>query len=74
MTKLKRPTSFDEQIKKLEGRGLIIENEEKAKFILSNLNYYRFTAYLLPFKLDGDIYVKGTSFKKFIIYTCLIKN
>lgn len=46
MTKLKRPTSFDEQIKKLEGRGLIIENEEKAKFILSNLNYYRFTAYL----------------------------
>lgn len=64
MTKLKRPTSFDEQIKKLEGRGLIIEDEERAKFILSNLNYYRFTAYVLPFKLDDDNYVKGTSFKK----------
>ncbi|MCH4201117.1 MAG: hypothetical protein LKF87_13980 [Clostridium tyrobutyricum] len=74
MTELKKPASFDEQIRKLKGRGLIIQDEEKAKFILSNLNYYRFTAYLLPFKLDGDIYVKGTSFKKFIIYTCLIKN
>lgn len=64
MTKLKDPKTFDEQIEKLKLRGLIITDEEEAKFILSNVNYYRFTAYLLPFKTNDDKYFSGTSFKK----------
>ena len=40
---MKKPTTYDEQIQLLKNRGLIIENEEKAKNILSNLNYYSFT-------------------------------
>ncbi|WP_242851183.1 Abi family protein [Clostridium novyi] len=60
--KLKKPKSFDEQIEILRKRGLIIDNEEEAKFILSNVNYYRFTAYLLTFKKEDDKYKSGTSF------------
>lgn len=63
MVPLKEPKSFDDQIKLLRDRGLIINNEEEAKFMLSNVNYYRFTAYLLTFKSEGDNYKKGTTFE-----------
>ena len=51
---LKEPKTFDEQIDLLKSRGLIIGDEEKAKFILSNINYYRFSAYLIHFKKEDE--------------------
>lgn len=45
MAEIKEPKSFEEQIEILKERGLIIEGEEFAKFVLSNVNYYRLTAY-----------------------------
>lgn len=63
MAKLKDPKSFNEQIEILKSRGLIINDEEYAKFILSNVNYYRFTAYLLTYKKEDDSYIKGTTFE-----------
>ncbi len=64
MISIKPPKTFDEQIEILKSRGLMIEDEEYAKFILSNVNYYRFTAYLLPFKNEDDTYKEGITFKK----------
>ncbi|MFA9398046.1 MAG: Abi family protein [Clostridiaceae bacterium] len=64
MIEIKEPKSFDEQIDILKGRGLVITSVKEAKFILSNLNYYRFTAYLLPFKKDDNTYVNGVTFEK----------
>lgn len=64
MVELKKPKSFEEQLQLLKNRGLIINNEEEAKFVLSNINYYRFTAYLLPFKGKDEVYVEGTTFEK----------
>lgn len=63
MAKLKDPKTFDEQIEILKSRGLIIKDEEYAKFILSNINYYRFTAYLLTYKKEDDSYIEGTTFE-----------
>lgn len=63
MTRLKVPKSFNEQIEILKGRGLIINNEQYAKFILSNINYYRFTAYLLTYKKEDGSYIEGTTFE-----------
>lgn len=63
MTSIKPPRTFDEQIGILKSRGLIIEDNEYAKFILSNVNYYRFTAYLIPFKNEDDTYKEGITFK-----------
>lgn len=64
MGKLKEPKSFDEQIQILKDRGLVIIDEEKAKFVLSNVNYYRFTAYLLPYKNHDETYCEGITFEK----------
>lgn len=63
MVELKEPKNFNEQIEILKERELIIEDEEFAKFVLSNVNYYRFTAYLLHFKIDEYKYMEGTTFE-----------
>ncbi|WP_160687496.1 Abi family protein [Clostridium sp. C2-6-12] len=63
MAKLKEPKSFDQQIEILKSRGLVINDEGYAKFILSNVNYYRFTAYLLTYKKEDDSYIEGTTFE-----------
>lgn len=48
----KPPTTFSEQVNKLVSRGLVIPDQSKAEFYLSQLNYYRFAAYCLPFEQD----------------------
>lgn len=63
---LKKPLTFKEQIEKLKSHGMVIEDEEKAKEILSEVNYYRFTGYALQFRIeeaDSD-YVEALSFEK----------
>jgi abortive infection bacteriophage resistance protein len=60
---LKPATTFDDQVKKLESRGLIISDHEHAKAVLSRFNYYKFTGYLHNFrKPDSDDYVDGLTF------------
>ncbi|MCL2244305.1 MAG: Abi family protein [Treponema sp.] len=62
MTKVKSPITYEHQVEKLRLRGCFIENEVNAIKILSNINYYRLSAYLLPFKEQDDSYSKGTNF------------
>lgn len=50
----KKPLSLNEQIDKLTGRGLIIDDEELAKRYLSNISYYRLRAYTYPFQENED--------------------
>lgn len=50
--------TFDEQLSKLESRGLIIENHEIAKHQLSTISYYRLSAYCYPYRVrsaDGEL-------------------
>ena len=42
--------SITEQVELLESRGLTVTDKEKAENYLSNISYYRFSAYLLPFQ------------------------
>ncbi|MBR0576742.1 Abi family protein [Proteiniclasticum sp. BAD-10] len=62
--KLKPFKSFEQQLAKLRSRNLEIpkENEDFALSILMRINYYRFTAYLLPYKTEDDMYLPGTNF------------
>lgn len=47
--------TYDQQIALLESRGLQITDKERAKRHLSNVSYYRLSAYMLPFKeMDED--------------------
>lgn len=41
MNSIKIPSTFDEQIQLLVEKGLVINNKESAKYILSSVNYYR---------------------------------
>lgn len=55
--KLKKPTSFEEQVKILESRGVIVKDRDAAVRFLSRVNYYRFTSYLLTYRnQDGRTY------------------
>lgn len=51
---LKGPLTFEEQIEKLKSHGMIIDDEEKVKKILAEINYYRFTGYALQYRKKAD--------------------
>lgn len=62
MKPLKMHASFDEQIEKMKSRGLIVQDEERARAILQNTNYYRLSGYLYSFRVRGtEQYKEGTS-------------
>jgi abortive infection bacteriophage resistance protein len=48
----KKPLSITEQVELLRGRGLIIPDQAKAEHYLSNISYYRLSAYTIPFQSD----------------------
>ena len=58
----KRPFSLQEQVEKLESKGLCFCNKEEAQLFLGDVSYYRFRAYTYPFQdnsVDGDhLFVK----------------
>lgn len=60
--KLKPATTYDEQLNKMKQRGCVIADEVWAKNILQQINYYRLTAYFLPYKKPDETYAKGTTF------------
>ena len=64
MTELKQPASIDSQITILQQHGCNISDIDVAKNILSTISYYRFSAYLLPFKQSDGSYTAGTTFEK----------
>lgn len=61
---LKPPKTFEEQLLILRQHGLMIEDEALAASLLSQINYYRFTAYLLPFKDKSTQQYHGASFNQ----------
>lgn len=58
----KKPLTYEEQVDLLESRGLIINDKERAIKHLSNISYYRLSAYMLPCKEIKD----GSYTDKFI--------
>lgn len=42
--------TIDEQIELLEGRGLDIPDTDRTARHLSNISYYRMSAYMIPFR------------------------
>ena len=64
MAEVKKPLTYSVQLSLLKSRGCFIENDEVAIKILENINYYRLSAYFLPFKTDAGEYKSGTSLDK----------
>jgi abortive infection bacteriophage resistance protein len=61
---VKNPTTFKEQIELLKSRGCIITNEQFCLEKLQSINYYRLSAYFLPFKNPDNTYKAGTTFNQ----------
>ncbi len=61
---VKNPATIKDQIEKLISRGCVIEDEERAKFVLSNINYYRLVHYFSVFLDKNGKYKDGTTFEK----------
>lgn len=62
---LKKPKTFDEQIDKLIEHGCAFMDRAQAVKTLKQANYYRLSAYFLPFKeRDNSTYKAGTNFEK----------
>ena len=64
MLEPKQPQSIAQQIHILEMHGCIVANKTYANEVLLNINYYRLSAYFLPFKKDDGSYIHGTTFEK----------
>lgn len=63
MAQLKKPTTYQEQLYILQTRNVVIDSPNLCSEILESINYYRFTAYLLPFKQKDGTYQIGTTFQ-----------
>lgn len=48
----KSATTYDQQVALLQQRGMSVPDVAEAKFYLQHLNYYRLSAYWLPFEAD----------------------
>jgi len=58
--------TIDQQITQLRKRGMVISDTSLAEHYLSQINYYRLTAYWLPFESDHTTHTfqHGTSFEQ----------
>lgn len=61
---VKDPITYDEQVKRISGKGFIIEDVDACKEFLKQASYYRLLAYYLPFKKKDGTYFKGIPFKR----------
>jgi abortive infection bacteriophage resistance protein len=57
--------AIDEQLEILKNRGLIVEDEEKAKAFLLKNNYYRISGFSLTLR-DHDSFYPHTTFQHII--------
>ena len=65
----KSPTTYTQQLDKLKLRGCTTKNDAFCITVLKDVNYYRLSAYFLPFKNNNGTYIKGTNFEQvFNIY------
>jgi abortive infection bacteriophage resistance protein len=65
----KPPKSVEEQIALLESRGLVFEDKMKANHFLSNISYYRLSAYMRYYQAHNDPnhkFIVGTTFSKIL--------
>lgn len=58
----KPPLTFEDQIAKLEKRGLKIRDNDHTKKFLHGVSYYRLSAYFLPYQLIKDQFNEGVDF------------
>jgi len=62
----KATLTYDQQLALLQRRGLSVDSPDEAVKFLQRVNYYRFSAYCLPFQNTRDKFIAGTMFARII--------
>ena len=62
LSQLPEATTYKEQLSKLKGKGLVVEDEDFAIARLRDLNYYRLRGYWLTLEQESS-FVEGSSFE-----------
>ncbi len=61
---VKSPKTYEEQLEKIKEKGFIVDNEKDCIDFLHRANYYRLSAYFLPFKKKDGTYFKDINFRR----------
>ena len=62
----KPPLTHEQQVELLKTRGLVIANPAVAVKFFQQVNYYRFSAYCIPFQSARDVFFPGITFEKVV--------
>jgi abortive infection bacteriophage resistance protein len=62
----KPPLTYAGQVALLQSRGLAVNSTDDAIQFLQHVNYYRFSAYCMPFQKLRDVFLPGATFEKII--------
>jgi abortive infection bacteriophage resistance protein len=63
----KLPITISEQLNLLQNRGMIIDNIDEATHNLTHINYYRLSAYWLPYELlNSHNFKENTNFQEIL--------
>ncbi len=58
----KKPLSYSQQVALWQSRGLVTNDKKRAEKYLSQISYYRLSAYALPFQQQKDQFDADTTF------------
>lgn len=50
----KPPLTYTEHVALLKSRGMVVPDKKNTEQILANINYYRLSAYMLPYKKNEN--------------------
>lgn len=64
VTAVKRPISYGEQVNKIIEKGFCVDDPDPCIAFLNQANYYRLSAYFLPFKKQDGTYFRGIKFNR----------
>jgi abortive infection bacteriophage resistance protein len=62
----KPPLLYADQASLLISRGLTLDSIDDAISFLQHVNYYRFSAYCIPFQTSRDVFSPGTNFRQIV--------
>lgn len=61
---VKQPITYEQQVDALKQKGLVITDDRRCVEFLKQVNYYRFSAYLYPFRTGENRHIPNISFEQ----------
>ena len=60
----KQATNCSQQVQKIKDKGFIVADDAACEAFFDQHNYYRVSAFLLPFRRKDKTYFKGVPFSR----------